>query len=174
MHMKVLGKQKIKKNEIHSRSINAIEWSQDDSKILTVSDDNKGIIWSSANGDRLATLSGHSDRVLSGTWLAEDMSLITAGIDAKMFIWNHVGIRLTTLEVSFKITELFYASANTEIIAVSSPSAQVQIIDLETKAIIRTLKEREKIISATLSQNNQNHLLLNVGTEFPVETINQP
>mmetsp|Transcript_69021 Transcript_69021/g.127209 ORF Transcript_69021/g.127209 Transcript_69021/m.127209 type:complete len:561 (-) Transcript_69021:16-1698(-) len=69
----------------------------DGKRLLTVSKDKVGIIWSNS-GEQLAWLHGHTDEIASCAVFASGTALMTVGIDGIAIIWSSAGQRLFTLD----------------------------------------------------------------------------
>ncbi len=61
-----------------TRAVNQATWSQDESKILTSSDDDTARIWDAATGAELVTLAGHTGCVWQATWSQDESKILTA------------------------------------------------------------------------------------------------
>ena len=69
----------------------------DGSRIVTASFDKTARLWDAGTGAALATLSGHTDRVLRAIFAFDDSRIITASADNTARLWDAVtGTALTT------------------------------------------------------------------------------
>jgi WD40 repeat protein len=73
------------------------EFSPDGQRILTVSGDGMARLWD-ANGQPLATLQGHTDRVRSAVFSPDGMRILTAAYDRTARLWDLSGKPLTILQ----------------------------------------------------------------------------
>ena len=62
----------------HTDNVNQATWSQDESKVLTSSDDNTARIWDAATGQQLVLLEGHTDVVNQATWSQDESKVLTS------------------------------------------------------------------------------------------------
>ncbi|KAJ5507056.1 hypothetical protein N7527_009199 [Penicillium freii] len=74
--------------EGHSGWISSIAWSQDRSRLASVSDDNTVRIWDLATGQCASSLEGHSRTVSSIAWSQDGSRLASASSDNTVKIWD--------------------------------------------------------------------------------------
>jgi WD40 repeat protein len=72
----------------HSKSVNALSWSNDGNRIVSGSYDNKIKIWDGATGELLKTLEGHSGEVSSVAWNYEGSKILSGSSDRTIRIWD--------------------------------------------------------------------------------------
>lgn len=83
--------------EGHSDFVTRGAWSPDGRRVLTVSQDRTGILWSS-EGERLAVLAGHQGWVENGSWSPDGLRVLTVSNDKTARIWDVEGNPLASLE----------------------------------------------------------------------------
>jgi WD40 repeat protein len=72
----------------HRDGVLAVEWSNDGSRIATVSDDRTVRVWSFPAGGLLVNVTGHTSGVLDVDWSPDQSRLITGSRDYKIKLWN--------------------------------------------------------------------------------------
>lgn len=75
-------------------------------RVLTVSEDRCGIIWSAASGEQLTVLLGHSAPLLWGAVFPTALQVMTVSDDATGIIWSAAGKQLSTLS-GVRLAKLF-------------------------------------------------------------------
>ena len=67
--------------------------------MVTASNDNTARLWDAATGKALATLAGHTDRVMSAAFSPDGTRVVTASDDSTARLWDAAsGKALATLE----------------------------------------------------------------------------
>jgi WD40 repeat protein len=74
--------------EGHRDSVLGMEWSPDDSRIATASDDRTARIWDPETGEELDRLEGHTSGVLDCVWSPDGNLLVTGSRDYKARRWD--------------------------------------------------------------------------------------
>ena len=74
--------------EGHRDSVLGMEWSPDDSRLATASDDRTARIWDPANGEELDRLEGHTSGVLDCVWSPDGNLMVTGSRDYKGRRWD--------------------------------------------------------------------------------------
>jgi WD40 repeat protein len=74
--------------EGHRDSVLGMEWSPDDSRIATASDDRTARIWDPSTGEELDRLEGHTSGVLDCVWSPDGNLVITGSRDYKARRWD--------------------------------------------------------------------------------------
>ena len=78
--------------------MNSAVFSPDGSRIVSASFDNTARVWDAKTGVVVATLSGHTDRVVSAAFSPDGSRVITASSDNTARVWDAVtGVSLTIL-----------------------------------------------------------------------------
>jgi WD40 repeat protein len=72
----------------HRDSVLGMEWSPDDSRIATASDDRTARIWDPETGEELDRLEGHTSGVLDCVWSPDGNLLVTGSRDYKARRWD--------------------------------------------------------------------------------------
>jgi WD40 repeat protein len=82
----------------HNEYVVGIEWSPDNSRILTASRDGMAKIWDAASGVLLVTLAGHTDDINAAAWSPNGTRIVTASSDQTAKIWDAItGSQLFTI-----------------------------------------------------------------------------
>ena len=66
----------------------AISWSKDGKRLASSGDDKTLTVWDITDGNRLFTLEGHFDRVVSVTWSPDGTRLASSSLDKTVKIWD--------------------------------------------------------------------------------------
>ena len=56
--------------------------------ILTASDDGSAFVWDAINGNKIASLVGHSGRIWSASWSSDGSRIVTASSDGSVRTWD--------------------------------------------------------------------------------------
>src|SRR5258708_22571720 len=72
----------------HDAGVESAVFSPDGRHILTVSDDHTARIWNSGDGGLLATLQGHTDKIVYGEFSPDGLLIVTASNDHTARVWN--------------------------------------------------------------------------------------
>jgi WD40 repeat protein len=67
--------------------VNDVAWHPEGSRLASAGADNLMHVWDAASGDRVLTLRGHLDQVLSVTWEPNGRRLASAGMDGLVKVW---------------------------------------------------------------------------------------
>jgi WD40 repeat protein len=76
--------------EGHTKEIVWYDWSPDNSRVATASNDRTGAIWDVTTGKRLWVLEGHTKEVVSINWSPDESRVATASKDKTVAIWDVV------------------------------------------------------------------------------------
>ena len=78
--------------------MNSAAFSPDGSRIVTAAFDNTARLWDASTGAALATLSGHTDRVVTAAFSPDGSRIVTASADKTARLWDgKSGAALATL-----------------------------------------------------------------------------
>lgn len=72
----------------HEGPINKVCFNPQGKKVLTVSEDKRGIIWNVEDGEQLNVLSGHEDEIFSCQFNYNGDIIITGSKDNTCIIWK--------------------------------------------------------------------------------------
>jgi WD40 repeat protein len=72
----------------HTRGINSVDWSPDETKLATASLDGTVMVWDAQTGKALTTLTGHLGRLNAALWSPDGSQIASAGEDGIIRIWN--------------------------------------------------------------------------------------
>lgn len=106
----------------HDRYVNDCAWSPDGTRLLSASDDATVRLWDATQGDLIAALEGHTERITICAWIMDGNSFVTASDDGTLRIWDtqstevrHVleqGAPITALSCDDSVGKLYVASAD--------------------------------------------------------------
>lgn len=72
----------------HSGFISSVQFSPDDSRVVTASDDNTAKIWDAQNGRLLVELKGHVKKINTAKFSPDGTKLVTASSDSTIILWE--------------------------------------------------------------------------------------
>lgn len=72
----------------HDAAVLSAEWSPDDTRIVTTSEDGRVRIWNPVNGAMQFALTGHTGRVHAANWSPRGTAVASAGQDGTLRIWD--------------------------------------------------------------------------------------
>lgn len=90
----------VKQNTIpeSSSSFAKIQWSPDNKKLLTVSNNNDAVIWDAALGTVIHRLKGHTSSLRGMKWSSDGKKVVTVSNDSSAIVWDATnGTRISTL-----------------------------------------------------------------------------
>lgn len=99
-------------------------WSHDERKLATTSEDGTAHIWNATTGNKLFTLSGHTDVIGKENWSSDDTKLLTDSTDGTVHVWDAMtGKELISVIGSYGVwshddTKFLTSDSNNEIIRV--------------------------------------------------------
>jgi WD40 repeat protein len=72
----------------HSGGVNAVYFTRDGSRALTVSKDCTARLWDVTSGETTLVLSGHSDGVIAAAFSPDEELIATASYDSTVCLWS--------------------------------------------------------------------------------------
>ena len=133
----------------HKLSVYSAEWSPDDSRIATASQDTTAIIWDAVTGKKLNVLTGHKAGVRVVRWSPEGSRLATLSDDETLIIWDAVtGVKQNLIKGYNNEMDDFAWSPDGSCISISSNNGSTVVWDAITGAQL-------KILVTTLNSNKQ-------------------
>jgi WD40 repeat protein/tRNA A-37 threonylcarbamoyl transferase component Bud32 len=114
-------------------------------------------LWDARTGQILRTFRGHSYRVMTIAFSPDGKSLASGGYDERILIWDvDSGRQVTNLETGRYIVNLEYLPDGTSLLCgQNSNPGQMQIWDLETNRVRKTVITGSFRLSFTLSQSRR-------------------
>jgi hypothetical protein len=125
----------------HVKMVNSLSWNNDDSKILSGSDDNTVKIWDGITGELLHTLEGHTRPVNSVSWNRNCSKIVSGSYDGTVRIWDGVTCELLMTLKDDQDHTIDAVSWNNESSRIGSTSVDGTIIiwDAITSELLRKL-----------------------------------
>lgn len=145
-----------------SADINSIMWNKNSDLILTCAENAK--IFDIHTGECLRSFKGNTDKISCALWADNDTKIIAAEVEKCMKMWSKDGTLLHTWNTNCYIDVV--NNRENGLIAYYTGS-KINIIDLETKEVVKSLEEEEKVRSITMSHDGK-YLLANCSDIHPV------
>jgi WD40 repeat protein len=130
----------------HSDWLNSVEFSDDDTKIITTSRDKTIKIWN-LNGDLIGTLTGHSSNILDAEFGENSNTVLTIGDDKTVRTW-HLGRLLNPLAEINSSEQAIFSPDGLKILTYAKNESSLW--DLTGKLNLK-ITENEKISAAAFS-----------------------
>jgi WD40 repeat protein/DNA-binding SARP family transcriptional activator len=132
----------------HSQSLNSVDWSPDETEMVTASMDGSAIIWDVKNGDMLFSLKGHEGRVNLALWSPDGTYLATGGEDGTLRLWNPKnGELLRRIDTNAgEVSSLVWAPNALRILS-GHKDGSIQIWDTASGKLLETLQGHQGIIT---------------------------
>jgi WD40 repeat protein/class 3 adenylate cyclase len=132
----------------HTRGVNSVDWSPDETKLATASLDGTAVIWDAQSGEELYTLEGHTGRVNLGVWSPDGTYLATAGQDGTVRIWNAAtGELLRTIESNAGEAFSLTWSPNGVRLVSGHADGSLRIWEVATGKLLETLRGHQGSIT---------------------------
>jgi WD40 repeat protein len=146
----------IKKSHANNTDdINSIMWNKSSDQILTCCDNTK--IFNAMTGDWVKVLKGNSEKIASAVWVDGDNKIISAEVENCMKMWSKEGVLLHTWNTD-RYVDLVCNRVDNNVAYYTG--SIICILNTDTKAIIKTLDEQDKVRSITMSLDGK-YLLAN-------------
>jgi WD40 repeat protein len=132
----------------HTKSVNSIDWSPDETRLATSSLDGTAIIWDAQTGKAVYRLEGHQGRVNLALWSPDGASLATAGEDGTLRIWNAAdGALLRSIETNAgEVSSLAWAPNSVRIVS-GHADGSLHIWETATGKLLETLRGHQGDVS---------------------------
>jgi WD40 repeat protein len=132
----------------HTQSINSVDWSPDETKLVTASMDGLANIWDVKTGKLLFTLQGHAGRVNLALWSPDGTYLATGGEDSTLRLWNpQTGELVRSIDTNAgEVSSLVWAPNSVRILS-GHKDGRIQIWDTASGRLLETLQGHQGIIT---------------------------
>lgn len=133
----------VKAYEEHIKRVTDVEYSPVGDKIISVSADNKLIIWDRATKKRLV-VQGHNRNITSVSLNNENNKIVTASEDATFILWNVMGKQISVFGKGMAnahrgwINTCGFIPNAIDQLATGSEDGTVKIWDLESNQLLKT------------------------------------
>ena len=141
----------------HFLPVNSVQYSPDDTRIASASDDGTVRVWDATTGACLSTLEGHFGGVRSAAWSPDGKRIASAGEDGTVRVWDATtGACVSTFEGnSWGVTSVAWSPDGTRI-ASAREDETVRVWDATTGACESTLEGHgEYVASAAWSPDGK-------------------
>jgi WD repeat-containing protein 26 len=126
-------------------------WNKASDRLLTASDNAK--IFNVYTGDCVKDFKGNSGRISSALWVDNDTKILTAEVEKCMKLWSVDGTLLHTWK-DFWYIDVVWSREN-NLVCFHAGSNKIKVLDLDSKQIVISLEEDEKIRSISMSSDGK-------------------
>jgi WD40 repeat protein/DNA-binding SARP family transcriptional activator len=132
----------------HTKGVNTVDWSPDETKLVTASLDGTARIWDAQTGQVLHTLQGHEGRVNLALWSPDGKQIATAGEDGSVLIWEpSTGELVNSIPTSMgTVWSLAWAPNRTRFVT-GHNDGSVRIWETGSGKLLETLRGHHGIVS---------------------------
>ena len=127
--------------EGHKDGVLAIDWNNEASKIVTVSDDRTIRVWSFPEGNEILQMKAHTSGVLDVDWSPDESRLITGSRDYKIKVWDAVSGEELMSWSDHNCVRSVDIHPNGEIVATSGVDLTLKIRDMESGLELKIFKD---------------------------------
>jgi WD40 repeat protein len=142
----------------HKKYVTAMDWSSDETCLLTASADKLIKLWNPFEGKCIKTFAVHTDIVTSLKWLSGD-TFISGSIDKKLLICT-TDNRVIGSENFFRIRKVLVSKALSCVIIIPSSMNDIVFYDYNNYKELNRLTELDPVISANISQSDNGKFLI--------------
>jgi WD40 repeat protein len=149
----------------HSTLIRSVQFSPDNAKVVTASDDNTAKIWDAGNGRLLVDLKGHVKGINTAKFNTDGNKIVTASSDSTIIIWEvYSGNILLELEGhSAQVTWAEFSTDGKKIVSASMDNT-IKIWNAESGELKTTIEENNTLFqSAQFSKDGEKLLTTSFG-----------
>ena len=138
--------------------------SPDGARLAAASDNHVVTIWNPASKTKIASLAGHTDRIVSATFSPDSRYLVSGSWDGTAKLWDVGQQRLIrTMNVRKGVSSLAFSSDGTRL-AVGSANKSITVWNLQSGAILHELRGHKREVQA-LAFNADGSILASVSGE---------
>ncbi len=127
--------------EGHLDGVLAVEWSDDGTKIATVSDDRTCKIWSFPEGETLHSMKGHTSGLLDVDWSPDGTRLYTGSRDYKIKVWDWKNESELMSWPDYNCVRSVQVHPDGDYIATSGVDLTMKIRDIGSGAELKVIKD---------------------------------
>jgi len=151
-----------------------VQWSPDDSKILTATAEKKAMVWDSKTGECILPLDAHSTRVFCCAWAPDGQSFATGSDDKDLTVWNLQGIAIHTWNGS-RIYDLAITPDGQRLVAICVEK-MVHVYNFITRELEYECNLGSDLTSVAVSKDSK-FMIINMATMqevhlYDIETTN--
>lgn len=140
----------------HERGVMCVEWSPDDTMILTSGSDHFALLFDPMTGKKLQVFNEHADVVGSCSWLPSSRNFITASPDKKMILWSTSGAMIDAWETSRILS--MAVTPNGKLLISIAHDGSISFCNLTTNVRVTRL-DAGPMKSITISQDSRYALI---------------
>lgn len=138
--------------------------SPDGARLAAASDNHVVTIWNPASKTKIASLAGHTDRIVAATFSPDSRYLVSGSWDGTAKLWDVGQQRLIrTMNVRKGVSSLAFSSDGTRL-AVGSANKSITVWNLQSGAILHELRGHKREVQA-LAFNADGSMLASVSGE---------
>lgn len=132
----------------HTKGVNSVDWSPDESKLATASLDGTARIWNAQTGQVLQILQGHQGRVNLAFWSPDGNQLATAGEDGTVRIWEpSSGKLINSISTNLGTVWSLAWAPNGKRLVTGHSDGSLRIWEVESGKLLETLRGHQGIVS---------------------------
>ncbi|KAF5119067.1 hypothetical protein DV454_000169 [Geotrichum candidum] len=148
--------------QAHEKGVVCVEWSPDDTKLLSAGRDRAAILWDVETGERLLTLDKHNDIVSSCAWLPDGQHFITSSPDQNIYMWDLNG-NVVYKWSGIRVLSMAVTPDGKKMVALCSEKS-LHVFDLQTREKIKEFKIDLPLLSVSVSKDSR-YALINTQPE---------
>lgn len=111
--------------DTHTNRVASATFSPDGLRILSVSWDNTAVLYDTASGVEVATLTGHEDRVIKGRFSPTGHFIATGSEDGTARLWDNNGALIAVLAHTDEVTDVQFSPNGQQVLTASADGTAV-------------------------------------------------
>lgn len=148
--------------QAHEKGVVCVEWSPDDTKLLSAGRDRTAILWDVETGEKLLTLDKHTDIVSSCAWLPDGQHFVTSSPDQNIYLWDLNG-NIVHKWPGIRVLSMAITPDGKKMVAICSEKA-FHVFDMQTREKIKEFSMGLPLLSVSVSRDSR-YALINTQPE---------